>query len=184
MTKIAPDLEVDLAHLNLAAQDEENRLKEEMQKLLPVVALMRINARPNSLMGLERDQKLSIMGYSRAEIKDMCRPKLIDREQVMANVMAAQKQRLRELAKSWPKKRREQTEVPGPMVEEVEVFISGQDFPDELKEFDARIEAEREMEWRRWLKHGIELGFVEGEGEEAKLSLASPILREAAQSYE
>ena len=71
MTKIAPDLEVDLAHLNLAAQDEENRLKEEMQKLLPVVALMRINARPNSLMGLERDQKLSIMGYSRAEIEQM-----------------------------------------------------------------------------------------------------------------
>src|ERR1035438_7060276 len=116
MTKIAPDLEVDLAHLNLAAQDEENRLKEEMQKLLPVVALMRINARHNSLMGLERDQKLSIMGYSRAEIEQMTG---FRRESPTAVDLDA----------------------------EVEVFISGQDFPDELKEFDARIEAEREMEW-------------------------------------
>jgi hypothetical protein len=140
MTKIAPDLEVDLAHLNFAAQDEENRLKEEMQKLLPVVALMRINARPNSLMGLERDQKLSIMVYSRAEIEQMTG---FRRESPTAVDLDA----------------------------EVEIFISGRDFPDELKEFDAGIEAEMEMEWRRWLKHGIDLGFVEGEGGEPKLRI-------------
>ncbi len=42
-----------------------------MKKLLPLLELLRIKDRPNSLRGLERDQRLAIMGYSPDEIEQL-----------------------------------------------------------------------------------------------------------------
>jgi hypothetical protein len=86
---------------------------------------------------------LEMIGCTDEEIEDLCRPKEVDREQVMANVMAAQKQSLRELAKSWPKKRRAKSEATRPILAEVEIHVSGVDLPDQYRAFCAGLEAEK-----------------------------------------
>ena len=48
-----------------------NALKQECQDLMPVVNLIKNKSPANSLSGLERDQKLSIMGFSPEQIKEM-----------------------------------------------------------------------------------------------------------------
>lgn len=85
--------------------DQTNEFKQEMQKLMPVVELMKVKASPDSLMGLERDQKLRIMGYSKKQIEEMCKQKEMDSEQMMRNVMVEQERELRRLAK-WSRDER------------------------------------------------------------------------------
>jgi hypothetical protein len=51
--------------------DQVNELKAEWQKAMPEVELLKIKHPPNSVLGLYRDQMLSIMGYSRAQIAEM-----------------------------------------------------------------------------------------------------------------
>jgi len=48
-----------------------NALKQECQDLMPLVNLLKNKAPANSLSGLERDQKLSIMGFSPEQIEEM-----------------------------------------------------------------------------------------------------------------
>jgi len=58
-------------NLNEASLDQINALKLECQSLMPLVELLKIKADPNSFMGLQRDQKLSIMGFSPEQIQEM-----------------------------------------------------------------------------------------------------------------
>jgi hypothetical protein len=71
MINIATEQDVDLYQIDPDQLDQENRLKLELQKMLPAVRLMRIKAGPGSLMGLERDQTLKIMGFGQQEIAEM-----------------------------------------------------------------------------------------------------------------
>ena len=48
-----------------------NALKQECQDLMPLVNLLKNKFPANSLSGLERDQKLSIMGFSPEQIEEM-----------------------------------------------------------------------------------------------------------------
>ena len=61
----------DIYQINPGDLDDENRLKLEMQKMMPVVELMKIKAEPHTLMGLQRDQKLRAMGYNEMEIEQL-----------------------------------------------------------------------------------------------------------------
>jgi hypothetical protein len=51
--------------------DQVNELKAEWQKSMPEAELLKIKHPPNSVLGLYRDQMLSIMGYTRAQIAEM-----------------------------------------------------------------------------------------------------------------
>ena len=51
--------------------DQTNQLMLECQNRLPLFRLLQIKASPDTLLGLQRDQSLSIMGYSRKEIEEM-----------------------------------------------------------------------------------------------------------------
>jgi hypothetical protein len=121
--------------------DQINEFKQKCQDLMPVVELLKIKAPPNTLLGLERDQKLACMGYSEAEIEEMTGFK--------RDVRPAQDQDVD--------------------FDEVEIFISDKDFPDQLRAFNARIDAERELEQTRMLEYGIARGFVEEECGDPKL---------------
>ena len=48
-----------------------NALKQECQDMMPLVNLLKNKFPANSLSGLERDQKLSIMGFSPEQIEEM-----------------------------------------------------------------------------------------------------------------
>jgi hypothetical protein len=121
--------------------DQINEFKQKCQDLMPVVELLKIKAPPNTLLGLEREQKLACMGFSDAEIEAMTGFK--------GDVSSAQDQDVD--------------------FDEVEIFISDKDFPDQLRAFNARIDAERELEQTRMLEFGIARGFVEEECGEPKL---------------
>jgi hypothetical protein len=56
---------------NQMTLDQINEFKQQMQNLIPLVELLKIKARPNTLMGLERDQKLACMGFTGEEIEEM-----------------------------------------------------------------------------------------------------------------
>ena len=60
-------------------RDLNNECKQKMQDLRPVVELLKIKAGPDTLIGIEKEQKLMLMGYSVKEIKKMCKPSLNDR---------------------------------------------------------------------------------------------------------
>ena len=49
----------------------DQELYEECRALMPVVELLKIKASPNSLIALEREQKLAIMGFSPSQIEEM-----------------------------------------------------------------------------------------------------------------
>ena len=51
--------------------DQINQFKAKCQTDMPVVELMKIKADPDSLMGLERDQRLALMGFSWREIEEL-----------------------------------------------------------------------------------------------------------------
>ena len=45
--------------------------KEELQKLMPLVNLLKNKQEPHTCKGMERDQTLRLMGFSNAEIEEM-----------------------------------------------------------------------------------------------------------------
>ena len=51
--------------------DQINQFKAKCQTDMPVVELMKIRADPDSLMGLERDQRLALMGFDWHEIEEL-----------------------------------------------------------------------------------------------------------------
>jgi len=51
--------------------DQTNQLMLECQKRLPLFRLLQVKTSPDTFLGLQRDQSLSIMGYSRKEIEEM-----------------------------------------------------------------------------------------------------------------
>ena len=51
--------------------EQTNQLMLECQNRLPLFRLLENKAGPDTLIGLQRDQSLSIMGYSRKEIEQM-----------------------------------------------------------------------------------------------------------------
>jgi len=51
--------------------DQTNQLMLECQNRLPLFRLLENKAGPDTFLGLQRDQSLSIMGYSRKEIEKM-----------------------------------------------------------------------------------------------------------------
>ena len=55
----------------MITNEELNQFNQKCQDLMPLVELLRIKDPSNTLRGLERDQKLSIMGYSPAQIEEM-----------------------------------------------------------------------------------------------------------------
>ena len=55
----------------MITQDELNQFDQKCQDLMPLVQLLTIKDPSNTLRGLERDQKLSIMGFSPSQIEEM-----------------------------------------------------------------------------------------------------------------
>ena len=51
--------------------DQINKEKEELQKLMPLVNLLKNKQEPYTCKGRERDQTLRLMGYTNAEIEEM-----------------------------------------------------------------------------------------------------------------
>ena len=51
--------------------DQINKEKEELQKLMPLVNLLKNKHEPHTCKGMERDQTLRLMGYTNAEIEEM-----------------------------------------------------------------------------------------------------------------
>ena len=51
--------------------DQINKEKEELQKLMPLVNLLKNKQEPYTCKGMERDQTLRLMGYTNAEIEEM-----------------------------------------------------------------------------------------------------------------
>ena len=116
------------------SQDQINWFKQETKELL------KIKARPNTLLGLERDQKLSIMGYSEDEIERMTGFKR--GEFPFLYPESTKEDRIRSLGK--------------------EIY-------DKLEALEIRCRAEWEAEYDRLVRYGIARGFVEEEGREPKL---------------
>jgi hypothetical protein len=54
--------------------ERTNQLKREMQELMPAVNLLRIRGHPDSLICLERNQRLRIMGYTDERIRALTEP--------------------------------------------------------------------------------------------------------------
>jgi hypothetical protein len=71
MSTKLPEVQVDTTHINRERLDQINEIKREFQTSMPVVELLKIKASPNSFMGLQRDQQLGAMGYTRGEIEKM-----------------------------------------------------------------------------------------------------------------
>ena len=86
----------------LERREKENQLKEKMQKLMPVVELMKMRCSPNSLRELERNQQLRIMGYSNEDIAQMCPPEKLDNEEIMETMMEEERKEYRRLKKQYP----------------------------------------------------------------------------------
>lgn len=51
--------------------DQISKEKEELQKLMPLVNLLKNKQEPHTCKGMERDQTLRLMGYTNAEIEEM-----------------------------------------------------------------------------------------------------------------
>ena len=51
--------------------DQISREKAELQKLMPLVNILKNKQEPHTCKGMERDQTLRLMGYSNAEIEEM-----------------------------------------------------------------------------------------------------------------
>ena len=79
--------------------DQINELKQEYQKLMPVVKLLEIKAEPDSFIGFQRDQTLRIMGYSLDQIAEMTRLTERDVEKTRIEMAAYSEEAERELDK-------------------------------------------------------------------------------------
>jgi len=117
--------------------DELNAWKLEMQKLFPLVELLKNHAPPSSLKGLERDQTLRIMGFDWPEIEKMTG---FDRGLEMASSSIG------ELG-----------------LEEPEIVTLAKDCKEGLTSLNARVEAEREVEWNRISLAKMSCGWIEDE---------------------
>ena len=51
--------------------DQISREKAELQKLMPLVNILKNKQEPHTCKGMERDQTLRLMGYSNTEIEEM-----------------------------------------------------------------------------------------------------------------
>jgi len=84
---------------NLTELAQLNIYKEELQKLRPVLELIKIKADPTSFVGRERDEKLRFMGYTRKQIKKMTSPGKVDKAEFWETFKQNQRKELRRLAK-------------------------------------------------------------------------------------
>ena len=115
--------------------DQINQFKKECQDLMPLVELLKIKSPPNSLRGLERDQKLSIMGFSPDQIEEMTGFKK-DAYPLHSNQQSSDEAKIRSMGR--------------------EVF-------EKMQALNARLDAEGGLEHDRILKNGVELGWIEEE---------------------
>ena len=118
---------------SLNTSDQINELKHQCQDLIPLVELLKIKAKPNTLLGLERDQKLACMGFTQEQIEEMTGFKrgeyqFCDGEQSS---------------------------------EEVRLRFYGREILDKLNALDSKCKHEWELEYDRLLNYGIAQGFVE-----------------------
>ena len=110
-----------------------NALKQECQDLMPLVNLLKNKSPANSLSGLERDQKLAIMGFSLEQIEEMTGKKLAT---PLLNTESSKESNRRYLGK--------------------ELF-------EKMEALNARTDAEFEQEYNRMMVYGIATGLVEDE---------------------
>ncbi len=110
-----------------------NALKLECQDLMPVVYLLKNKSPANSLSGLERDQKLSIMGFSPEQIEEMT-------GQESATPLFGSES-------SKESNRR----------------YLGKELFEKMEALNARTDAEFEQEYNRMMVYGIATGLVEDE---------------------
>ena len=110
-----------------------NALKQECQDLMPLVNLLKNKAPANSLSGLERDQKLSIMGFSPEQIEEMTGNKSAT---PLLNTESSKESNRRYLGK--------------------ELF-------EKMEALNARTDAEFEQEYNRMMVYGMATGMVEDE---------------------
>ena len=113
--------------------DQINQLKKECQDLMPLVELLKIKSPPNSLRGLERDQKLSIMGFSPDQIEEMTGFK----------------------QGAYPLHSNQQSS------DEAKIRSVGREVFEKMQALNARLDAEGGLEHDRILKNGVELGSEE-----------------------
>ena len=110
-----------------------NALKLECQDLMPLVHLLNNKSPFNSLRGLERDQKLSIMGFSPEQIQEMTGKE-----------------------PATPLFGSESTN-------ESNRRYLGKELFERMEALNARTDAEWEQEYNRMLEYGIKRGFIEDE---------------------
>ena len=121
--------------------DQINEIKQRCQDPIALVELLKIKARPNTLMGLERDQKLACMGFDQDEIEEMT-----------------------------GFKRGEYQFCEGePSSEEVRLRFYGREILDKLNALELKSGLEWEVEYDRILRYGMALGSVEEICIDAKL---------------
>ena len=110
-----------------------NALKQECQDLMPLVKLLKNKFPANSLSGLERDQKLSIMGFSPEQIEEMTGMKSA------APLFGSES--------SKESNRR----------------YLGKELFEKMEALNARTDAEFEQEYNRMMVYGMATGLVEDE---------------------
>ena len=113
--------------------DQINQFKKECQDLMPLVELLKIKSPPNSLRGLERDQKLSYMGFSPDQIEEMTGFKK-DAYPLYSNQQSS---------------------------DEAKISFYGREIWEKMQALNARLDAEGGLEHDRILKNGVELGSEE-----------------------
>ena len=121
--------------------DQINEFKQKCQDSMALVELLKIKARPNTLMGLERDQKLACMGFTQEQIEEMTGFKSGE-YQFCAGEQSSEEVRLR---------------------------FYGKEILDKLNALEKQSELEWEAECDRNLNYGMAHGFVEEICIDAKL---------------
>ena len=89
--------------------DQINEFKQRMQLLVPLVELMKIPNHANSLLLLEKEQGLAIMGYSKKQIKEWCEPKKHNEKEAEKMLMRAMKENQREIRQYKRARRQDKT---------------------------------------------------------------------------
>ena len=113
--------------------DQINQFKKECQDLMPLVNLLKNKSAPNTLSGLERDQKLAIMGFSPDQIEEMTGFK----------------------QDAYPLHSVQQSS------DEAKISFYGKEIWEKMQALNARLDAEGGLEHDRILKNGVELGSEE-----------------------
>ena len=113
--------------------DEINQFNQRCQELMPLIELLKIKHPPNTLKGLERDQMLTIMGFSPDQIE------------AMTGFKRGQYRFLEGEQSS----------------EEVRLRCYGKEILEKLKALELQCDLEWEQEYDQHLKYGEARGFVE-----------------------